>query len=87
MFNAEVRAEKVVVLGLEMPISVKVEETGNVLTWEYVPGVAAGEWDEGVASVLTIKDRKALIGKERSIGVDGNIFYIVNVGATYYKHV
>ena len=73
---AEVRVEKVVVLGLgKMPVSVRVEETGNVLAWEYVPGVAAGEWGkEGVASLLTIKDPKVLVGKEWTIGVYENIF-------------
>ena len=61
---AEVRVEKVVVLGLgKMPSSVKVEETGEVLAWEY------GSAKEGVASVLTIKDPKVLVGKEWTIGV------------------
>jgi len=68
---AGVRVEKVVVLGLgKMPTSVKVEETGDILEWEYVPGVAAGEKNkEGVASVLTIKDPKVLVGREWTIGV------------------
>src|SRR6266550_1544957 len=61
---ASVRVEKVVVLGLgKRPTSVKVEETGAVLEWEFVPGVAAGEKNkEGVASLLTIKDPKVLVG-------------------------
>ena len=68
---AEVGVEKVVVLGLgKMPVGVKVEETGEVLAWEYVPGVAAGERDKGgVASVLTIKDPEVLVGKEWTIGI------------------
>ena len=68
---ASVRVEKVVVLGLgKKPTSVKVEETGAVLEWEYVSGVAAGEKNkEGVASVLTIKDPKVLVGREWTIGI------------------
>ena len=67
---AEVRVEKVVVLGLgKMPANVKVEETGEVLVWEYVPGVTAAERDEGVASMLTVKNLEVLVGKEWSIGI------------------
>jgi alpha 1,3-glucosidase len=52
-----VRVERVVVLGLpDRPKRVAVEG-GLDLEWEYVPGVAAeAKTDEGVASVLTIKD-------------------------------
>ena len=67
---ASVRVEKIVVLGLgKSPTSVKVEGTGDVLEWEYVPGVAAGEKKEGVASVLTIKDPKVLVGRVWTIGI------------------
>ena len=56
---AEVRVEKVVVVGLgKKPGSVKVEETGEVLGWEYEAA------KDGVASVLTIKDPKVLVGKD-----------------------
>ena len=56
---AEVRVEKVVVLGLgKKPGSVKVEESGEVLGWEYEAA------KEGAASVLTIKDPKVLVGKD-----------------------
>lgn len=61
---ADVRVEKVVVLGLAgKPASIKVEG-GAELTWEYTPGVAAGDKKEATASVLTIKDPRVLIQKD-----------------------
>ena len=59
---ADVRVEKVVVVGLgSKPSSVKVQGSNEPLTWTWTPGVGAGEKKEGVASVLTIKDPKVLI--------------------------
>jgi alpha 1,3-glucosidase len=64
---AEVRVEKVVVVGLGgKPTSVKVEGGGE-LVWEYTPGVAASDKKEGQASVLTIKDPKVLIQQDWAI--------------------
>ena len=67
----DVRVEKIAVVGLnKMPSSVKVEETGAELAWEYVPGVAAGEkGKEGVASLLIIRDPKVLVAKDWMIVV------------------
>lgn len=64
---AEVRVEKVIVLGLNAkPTSIKVE-AGEDLVWDYTPGVAASEKKEGTASVLTIKDPKVSIVKDWDI--------------------
>ena len=53
-----VRVEKIVILGLGgQPTSVTLED-GQVLEWEFLPGVAAAETKEGKASVLVIKDPK-----------------------------
>ncbi|KAL0072619.1 glucosidase II [Marasmius tenuissimus] len=58
----DVRMEKVVVVGLSgKPTSVKVEGSGKELTWEYAPGVTAGDKKEGKASMLTIKDPRVLV--------------------------
>ncbi|KAF8625151.1 hypothetical protein AX15_005536 [Amanita polypyramis BW_CC] len=67
----DVRVEKIVVVGLSRkPISVKVEETGAELVWEFVVGVAAGEKSrEGGGSVLMIKDPKVLVSKDWAIVV------------------
>ncbi|KAF7350938.1 Glycoside hydrolase family 31 protein [Mycena sanguinolenta] len=63
----EVRVEKIVVEGLSgKPVSVKIEN-GKELVWDYTPGIAANGKGEGVASVLTIKDPKALIVKDWAI--------------------
>ncbi|KAK2464423.1 hypothetical protein APHAL10511_003571 [Amanita phalloides] len=68
---ADVRVEKVVVVGLnEKPTSVKVEETGDVLAWEFVHGVGSTEkGKEGVASVLTIRDPKVPVARGWTIGI------------------
>ncbi|KAF9478104.1 glycoside hydrolase family 31 protein [Pholiota conissans] len=64
---ADVRVEKVVVVGLAgKPTSVKIEGGGE-LVWEYTPGVASSEKKEGQASILTIKDPKVLIRKDWAI--------------------
>lgn len=66
---AEVRIEKIVVVGLAgKPSSVKVVG-GRELIWEYAPGIAAGEKKEGVASILMIKDPKVLVVKDWSIDI------------------
>ncbi|PFH44771.1 glycoside hydrolase family 31 protein [Amanita thiersii Skay4041] len=74
-----VRIEKVVVVGLGgMPSSVKVEETGEEVSWEYVPGVAAAKGkgkgkkgEEGAAaSLLVIRDPKVLVGRDWTIVVN-----------------
>ncbi|KAF5365000.1 hypothetical protein D9757_011430 [Collybiopsis confluens] len=66
---AEVRVEKVVVLGLSSkPGSVKVDGKGTELRWEYIPGAAASEKKDGAAaSVLIIKDPKVLVTEEWAI--------------------
>ncbi|CAA7260493.1 unnamed protein product [Cyclocybe aegerita] len=62
-----VRVEKIIVVGLaSKPTSVKVEG-GKELVWEYTSGLAAGDKKEGTASVLAIKDPKALIAKDWAI--------------------
>ncbi|KAK2464427.1 hypothetical protein APHAL10511_003575 [Amanita phalloides] len=68
---ADVRVEKIVVVGLnEKPTSVKVEETGDVLAWEFVHGVGSTEkGKEGVASVLTIRDPKVPVARGWTIGI------------------
>ncbi|KAG6865118.1 hypothetical protein C0991_005018 [Blastosporella zonata] len=64
---ADVRVEKVVVVGLtERPKSVKIEG-GEELIWEFAPGVAASDKKEGPASILHIKDPKVLITKDWAI--------------------
>ncbi|KAF4620385.1 hypothetical protein D9613_000962 [Agrocybe pediades] len=65
---ADVRVEKVVVLGLAgKPSSVKVEGQNEELVWEYVPGVAASEKKDGNASVLVIKDPRVLVKDDWAI--------------------
>lgn len=67
---AEVRVEKIVIVGLSAkPSSVKVQG-GQELIWEYVSGVASGEKKEGVASLLVIRDPKVLIIKDWSIEIE-----------------
>ncbi len=64
---AQVRVEKVVLVGLaSKPSSVKVEG-GAELVWEYTHGVASNDKKEGAASILTIKDPKVLIHKDWAI--------------------
>lgn len=67
---ADVRVEKLVVVGLNSkPTSVKFESGYEDLKWEWIPGVGNGEKREGTASVLTVKDPKALITKDWTIVV------------------
>ncbi|KAF8161398.1 alpha-glucosidase [Crassisporium funariophilum] len=64
---ADVRVEKVVIVGLSAkPSSVKVEG-GEELVWEYTPGVSSSEKKEGTASLLTIKDPRVRIANDWSI--------------------
>lgn len=64
---ADVRVEKIVVLGWgSKPSSVKVEG-GAELVWEYTPGVAASDKKEGTASLLAIKDPRVLVAKDWAI--------------------
>lgn len=66
----DVRVEKVIVMGLSSkPTSVKVEG-GDELVWKYIPGVAAGDKKEGVASLLVIKDPKVLVIKDWAINIE-----------------
>ncbi|KAG6873139.1 hypothetical protein C0995_002513 [Termitomyces sp. Mi166 len=67
---ADVRVEKVVVVGLsEKPKNVKVEN-GVELAWDYTPGVTAADKKEGVAGVLSIKDPKVLITQDWAIIIE-----------------
>lgn len=67
---AEVRVEKIVIVGLSAkPSSVKIRG-GQELIWEYISGVASGEKKEGVASLLVIRDPKVLIIKDWSIEIE-----------------
>jgi mannosyl-oligosaccharide alpha-1,3-glucosidase len=67
---AEIRVEKIVIVGLSAkPSSVKIHG-GQELIWEYVPGVASGEKKEGGASLLVIRDPKVLIVKDWSIEIE-----------------
>ena len=66
-----VRVEKVVILGLNTkPVQVKTDN-GDVLQWVYEEGVAASSTrQEGVASVLTIKDPGVLIVNDWTILIE-----------------
>ncbi|KNZ75758.1 Glucosidase 2 subunit alpha [Termitomyces sp. J132] len=67
---ADVRVEKVVVVGLnEKPKRVKIEN-GAELVWDYTPGVTAADKKEGVASVLSIKDPRVLITQDWAIVIE-----------------
>ena len=67
---AEVRVEKIVIVGLSAkPSSVKIQG-GQELIWEYTAGVASGEKKEGAASLLVIRDPKVLIVKDWSIEIE-----------------
>jgi len=67
---AEVRVEKIIVLGLSAkPSSVKLPD-GQELVWEYTSGVGSGDKKEGTASLLVIRDPKVLITKDWSIDID-----------------
>lgn len=64
---ANVRVEKIVLVGLSSkPSSVKVEG-GEELVWEYTPGVSASEKKEGTPSLLMIKDPRVLVTKDWAI--------------------
>ena len=66
---AEIRVEKIIIVGLSAkPSSVKIRG-GQELIWEYFSGVASGEKKEGVASILVIRDPKVLIIEEWSIEI------------------
>ncbi|KAI0753449.1 alpha-glucosidase [Daedaleopsis nitida] len=65
---ADVRVEKMVVLGLSAkPSSVTV--SGKELQWTFTPGVAASDKQEGTASVLIIKDPKLSITSDWAIDI------------------
>ena len=67
---AEIRVEKIVIVGLSAkPSRVKIQG-GQELIWEYVSGVASSEKKEGVASLLVIRDPKVLIVKDWSIEIE-----------------
>lgn len=67
---ADVRVEKIVIVGLATkPSSVKLQD-GQGLIWDYTPGVASGEKKEGTASLLVIRDPKVLITKDWSIQIE-----------------
>jgi len=67
---AEIRVEKIVIVGLSAkPSSVKIQG-GQELIWEYISGVASGEKKEGAASLLVIRDPKVLIIKDWSIEIE-----------------
>ncbi|KAG5650951.1 hypothetical protein H0H81_010429 [Sphagnurus paluster] len=67
---ADVRVEKVVVVGLNSkPKTVKVEG-GADLNWEFTLGVAAADKKEGTASILTIKDPRVSVVKDWAIIVE-----------------
>ena len=67
---AQVRVEKIVIVGLSAkPSSVKLRG-GQELIWEFTPGVSSGEKKESAASLLVIKDPKVLITKDWSIEIE-----------------
>jgi len=67
---AEVRVEKIIVVGLDAkPTAVKVEG-GDALVWDFTPGVAAADKKEGMASMLAIKDPKVLVTKDWAIVIE-----------------
>jgi hypothetical protein len=61
-----VQVEKLVVLGLVKPKSVRVEN-GKQLELEFVAGLSAGQKKDGVGSVLTIKDPGVGIARDWDI--------------------
>jgi len=67
----DVRVERLVVVGLERkPKSVKVEDEGRELAWDWVDGVGAGHKAEGNVSVLIVKDPRVRIMKDWMIVVE-----------------
>ncbi|RXW18704.1 hypothetical protein EST38_g7152 [Candolleomyces aberdarensis] len=66
--DRNVRVEKFIVLGLKnKPKSVKVEETGEELAWDYIPGAASTDKKGGMAATLIIKDPKVKITSDWSV--------------------
>lgn len=66
--DRNVRVEKFIVLGLKnKPKSVKVEETGEELVWDFIPGVGSADKKGGRASTLIIKDPKLKITSDWSV--------------------
>jgi alpha 1,3-glucosidase len=67
---AEIRVEKIVIVGLSAkPSRVKIQG-GQELIWEYISGVASGEKKEGLASLLVIRDPRVSIVKDWTIEVE-----------------
>ncbi len=67
----DVRVESIIVVGLEKkPKSVKIEGTSQILVWDWVDGVTAGEKKEGPSSLLVVKDPKVLVVKDWSIIIE-----------------
>jgi mannosyl-oligosaccharide alpha-1,3-glucosidase len=65
-----VRVEKVVVLGLNRKPSLVKTASGDVLQWVFDQGLAAGSGEEGVASILTIKNPGVLVTNDWTILID-----------------
>lgn len=65
---ADVRIEKIVVLGLAAKPS-SVAAAGKKVQWNFTPGVAASDKREGTASMLVIKDPKLPITADWEIVV------------------
>ena len=66
---ADVRVEKIVVLGLPTKPSSVTADGGKALQWSYTPGVAASDSKEGTASILVIKDPKLNVTGDWNIEV------------------
>lgn len=67
----DVRVERLVVVGLERkPKSIKVEDEGRELTWDWLDGVGAGHKAEDNVSVLIVKDPQVRIVKDWVIVVE-----------------
>ena len=64
---ADVRVEKIVVLGLAAKPSSVTVGGGKELQWTYTDGVAASEKKEGTASVLVIRDPKLAVASDWEI--------------------
>ncbi|PIL32749.1 hypothetical protein GSI_04864 [Ganoderma sinense ZZ0214-1] len=64
---ADVRVEKIVVLGLPTKPSSVAVEGGKELQWTYTDGVAASDKKEGTASVLVIRDPKLAVASDWDI--------------------
>ena len=64
---ADVRVEKIVVLGLSAKPSSVAVEGGRELQWTYTDGVASSDKKEGTASVLVIRDPKLAVASDWDI--------------------